>query len=479
MSDSPAVSDSNTPSTASKPGPVPHTHPGYVGKCVLAPMVRTGELPTRLLALRYGCDMVWGPEVVDKGIIGSERRENEAADTVDFVKSGHNGKDQMVFRTHRTLEKERKKCIFQIGTANPELAVQGAKLVAADVAGVDVNAGCPKHFSIHSGMGAALLKTPETLTAILRSLITEVGKPFNIPISVKIRILDDLDSTLTLVRQLCETGVCRVTVHCRTAPMRPREAPIRDYLAAIADLCHSYNVACYANGDVRSRMHADEIISQYGVDGCMIAIAAEKNPSVFSTELARPWGEVVRNYLEYSQAIGHYFSNTKFCLNNLIPGAEEHGQKVTQAKSVLGVCEILGLPYKPLNAEIEKEDRESEEQAQALRAQKQKVKEAQEANRLKQAQGKAKVKQHNLQKNKEKQKRLNEEKKKGNAERQKSATPDRETQAVAGQKRKRGEGGKSMDREAGKSKKPEVAPEGPNAVDLSQPKKLVDAVAGQ
>lgn len=30
------------------------------GMCVLAPMVRTGELPTRLLALKYGADLVWG-----------------------------------------------------------------------------------------------------------------------------------------------------------------------------------------------------------------------------------------------------------------------------------------------------------------------------------------------------------------------------------------------------------------------------------
>lgn len=29
-------------------------------QCVLAPMVRTGELPTRLMALKYGADLVWG-----------------------------------------------------------------------------------------------------------------------------------------------------------------------------------------------------------------------------------------------------------------------------------------------------------------------------------------------------------------------------------------------------------------------------------
>lgn len=32
----------------------------YKGKLVLAPMVRAGELPTRLLALKYGADLVWG-----------------------------------------------------------------------------------------------------------------------------------------------------------------------------------------------------------------------------------------------------------------------------------------------------------------------------------------------------------------------------------------------------------------------------------
>ena len=32
----------------------------YRGKVVLAPMVRSGELPSRLMALKYGADLVWG-----------------------------------------------------------------------------------------------------------------------------------------------------------------------------------------------------------------------------------------------------------------------------------------------------------------------------------------------------------------------------------------------------------------------------------
>lgn len=40
--------------------PIPPRGVDYRGKIVLAPMVRSGELPSRLLALHYGADLVWG-----------------------------------------------------------------------------------------------------------------------------------------------------------------------------------------------------------------------------------------------------------------------------------------------------------------------------------------------------------------------------------------------------------------------------------
>jgi len=40
--------------------PIPPNGVDYRGKVVLAPMVRSGELPSRLMALKYGADLVWG-----------------------------------------------------------------------------------------------------------------------------------------------------------------------------------------------------------------------------------------------------------------------------------------------------------------------------------------------------------------------------------------------------------------------------------
>jgi tRNA-dihydrouridine synthase 2 len=43
--------------------PIPQRGVDYRGKIVLAPMVRSGELPSRLLALQYGADLVWGMQL--------------------------------------------------------------------------------------------------------------------------------------------------------------------------------------------------------------------------------------------------------------------------------------------------------------------------------------------------------------------------------------------------------------------------------
>lgn len=48
----------------------------YVDKLILAPMVRMGTLPLRLLALRFGADIVYTEEIVDKKMVRTKRVEN-------------------------------------------------------------------------------------------------------------------------------------------------------------------------------------------------------------------------------------------------------------------------------------------------------------------------------------------------------------------------------------------------------------------
>lgn len=48
----------------------------YSNKLILAPMVRGSKLPIRLLALRYGADLVYTDELIDLSLLCAKRREN-------------------------------------------------------------------------------------------------------------------------------------------------------------------------------------------------------------------------------------------------------------------------------------------------------------------------------------------------------------------------------------------------------------------
>lgn len=293
-----------------------------------------------------------GPETVDKAMIGTTRKVHEATNTIMWTRKPSQGakqppaevRDNVIFQIHP--EKEGRQLVFQMGTANPELAVEAAKLVAADVAGIDVNAGCPKPFSIHCGMGAALLQTPDLLCSILEALVQNVASEYDIGISVKIRILDTAAETEALVRRLVATGITGLTVHCRTTPMRPREAAIRGQLRMVADICHEAGVACVMNGDVESRDRAIQLMEEFGADGAMIATSAEKNSSCFRSAVdggAAPWKEVVEHYIRYAMEVDNKFGNTKYLLCQIIPGKQPEYKMISSCKSYTKVCETLGF----------------------------------------------------------------------------------------------------------------------------------------
>ncbi|KAG9242126.1 hypothetical protein BJ878DRAFT_536087 [Calycina marina] len=357
---------------------IPRRGVDYRGKIVLAPMVRSGEMPSRLLALHYGADLVWGPETVDRSLIGTTRKVNETLSTIDFTRLPSHGdkdprkaqKESLIYRLHP--DKEGKKLIFQIGTSDPERAVQAAKLVAGDVAGIDVNAGCPKPFSTSGGMGAALLQTPDKLCSILEALVKEITPEFEIGISVKIRLLETPELTEALVRRLVATGIIGLTIHCRTTSMRPREKAIREQLRMIAGVCREAGVACLMNGDVESREQAERLITDYGVDGAMIATTAEKNTSVFRAAAnggSVPWREAVEEYLKLCLETENRWGNTKYLLCQMIPGKLSEYRQICSAKSYTQVCTVLGMPQLLQRAgEVDKEIGIDEDSAPKVQA---------------------------------------------------------------------------------------------------------------
>lgn len=152
-----------------------------------------------------------------------------------------------------------------------------------DVSGVELNCGCPKPFSTHAGMGAALLSTPDLLCSILTAL--RAAMPPYITVTAKIRLLPSQEDTLKLVERIVNTGISALTVHCRTRNMREKDRATIERLNEIVQFVHGMGkgIAVIENGDCKGWEDAKRVRAVTGADSVMIARGAEANPSCFSS----------------------------------------------------------------------------------------------------------------------------------------------------------------------------------------------------
>lgn len=306
----------------------------YKGKAILAPMVRVGTLPMRLLALKYGADIVYAEEIIDFKILKTTRIENKLLGTVDFVLTD----GTVVFRT---CDAEKQRVVFQMGTADPERALKVAKLLENDVAGIDVNMGCPKDYSCKGGMGAALLTQPDTVRKILTTLVQGVSKP----VTCKIRILPTVEETIAFAKMVEETGIVALAVHGREKHERSRD-PV--HINVIREVAKAVSIPVIANG-VSLMINTYKDIEKYrqeaGCSSVMLARAAQWNPSIFRKEGRLSASEVITEYIKLAINFDNNFGNTKYCLQRLLheDTTSTEALQLLHAKEMLEICEIWNL----------------------------------------------------------------------------------------------------------------------------------------
>jgi tRNA-dihydrouridine synthase 2 len=327
----------------------------------LAPMVRIGSLPTRLLSLRYGADLVWSPEIVDRAIMGSDRVVDSRTGMVSFLREG-----KQIMTTHPI---ERSRLIFQLGSSSPEWAYQAITHVTAhdDVAGVDLNCGCPKPFSTIGGMGAQLLSTPDLLCSVLEAM--RKAAPPHISVSCKIRLLPTKEATQALVRQIIRTGtIDALTVHCRTKDMRPREKALTSRFQEVQQVVQEETggkLPLIINGDAWDANEAAAMMKATGVKAVMIARGAEGNPSCFQSQGVESVADkIAPDWARLALTFDNNYGNTKYCISSMafrpsssivpnsrpLPGPTSRKQqlqelrsKVAQSKRVEEIAAALGV----------------------------------------------------------------------------------------------------------------------------------------
>ena len=156
------------------------------------------------------------------------------------------------------------------------MAENAARLASLGPAGIDLNFGCPANVVNRHGGGAALLKEPETIYAIVKAVRRAV--PAHMPVSAKMRLgyLDD-SRAVECALAISEGGANELVVHARTKAQAYR-APA--YWERIADIRAAVNIPVVANGEIWTVDDARRCREVSGCDMLMIGRGAVADPGL-------------------------------------------------------------------------------------------------------------------------------------------------------------------------------------------------------
>ncbi|GAA5935523.1 hypothetical protein JCM1841_003702 [Sporobolomyces salmonicolor] len=289
-----------------------------------APMVRYGKLPFRMLASEYETHLVWTPMMLaaefsrsqiardsdfstnafERGTFFLEEKHFNPAAVQEWDAAPEPRGVHSTATRQRRRRKVRGRLIIQFAANDPVHLADAAELARPFVDGIDLNCGCPQRWAFQEGIGCALLRKPETVRDLVRATKQRLGWDF--PVSVKIRVDDDLSITNELVSTIIAAGADILTVHGRTRHQSSSGFPVNLDAIAFAASCAKGAVPVVANGDVFSKEDAEETRRRTGVQGVMAARGLLANPALFAGYDKTPFS-AIRRFITLSTSHGLLF----------------------------------------------------------------------------------------------------------------------------------------------------------------------------
>lgn len=253
---------------------------------VLAPMAGVTDLPFRLLCKEQGVGLLCMEMVSAKAIYYKNK----------------NTQDLM-----RILPEERPVSLQLFGS-DPKIMSEMAKQIEEKPFDIlDVNMGCPVPKVVNNGEGSALLKNPDLIVKIVKSISSAIQKPLTV--KVRIGFENEPVDIVEIAKRVEDAGAAAIAVHGRTR--QQYYSGIADW-ETIARVKEAVSIPVIGNGDVDSPKKAEKLFRQTGCDAVMIGRAVEGNPWIFremnhyfatGEELARPsLAEVKAMILKHARA---------------------------------------------------------------------------------------------------------------------------------------------------------------------------------
>ncbi|SBO12483.1 tRNA-dihydrouridine synthase C [Vibrio mediterranei] len=226
-------------------------------------MAGVTDRPFRELCLRYGAGMA-----VSEMMSSNPKLWKTAKSQQRMVHEGESGIRSV-----------------QIAGADPKLMAEAAQFSVENGAQIiDINMGCPAKKVNKKLAGSALLKYPDIIEDILRTVVDAV----DVPVTLKTRTGWDTDNkNCVQIAKLAEDcGIQALALHGRTRTCMYKGEAEYDSIKAVKN---AISIPVIANGDIDSPEKAKFVLDYTGADALMIGRPAQGRPWIF---------EEIQHYLE-------------------------------------------------------------------------------------------------------------------------------------------------------------------------------------
>lgn len=221
---------------------------------VLAPMAGISNSAYRTIIKEMGAGLIVAEMVSDKAIMYGNKKTIDMLYMTDF---------------ERPISQ-------QIFGSDKESFVIAAKYVYENMKPdiIDINMGCPvPKVAVGAQAGSALLKNPEKVYEIVKSVVESVP----IPVTVKIRSgWDEKNINAKEIAKVIEkAGASAITVHPRT---RKQGYSGKANWDIIKEVKENVSIPVIGNGDIKSCYDAKRMLDETGCDAIMIGRGVLGNP---------------------------------------------------------------------------------------------------------------------------------------------------------------------------------------------------------
>ncbi len=223
-------------------------------RVVLAPMAGYSNSAFRRIIKSMNCGLIYAEMVSDKALYYKDKKTND-----------------LLYMT----EKERP-IAQQIFGSDKESFVYAAKYIEETMKPdiIDINMGCPvPKVALRAQAGSSLLKHPDKIEEIVRSVVESVS----VPVTVKIRSGWDSNSinAVEVAKIIEKAGASAITVHPRT---RAQGYSGKADWNIIKQVKETVNIPVIGNGDIKTIYDAENMLKETGCDAVMIGRGALGNP---------------------------------------------------------------------------------------------------------------------------------------------------------------------------------------------------------